>query len=102
MDDPARVQDVIQSTARLEIHQVAGGPFATDQDALQANPGGIPPDSMLVKGSGATGAPDQVWLLKRVSVISGSDFRDAQPSTDENGRPDPYLQPDHRSRRPLL
>ncbi len=88
VDDPARVQDVIQSTARLEIHQVSGGPFTSDQDALQANGGTIPPDSMLVKGSGTAGAPDQVWLLKRVSVVSGSDFRDAQPSTDENGRPD--------------
>ncbi len=88
VDDPARIQDVIQSTARLEIHQVVGGPFSTDQDALQANNGAIPPDSVLVKGSGTTGAADQIWLLKRVSEVAGNDFRDAQPSTDENGRPD--------------
>ncbi|NYF78780.1 protein translocase subunit SecD [Granulicella arctica] len=88
VSDPARVQDIIQSTARLEIHQVAGGPYASDQDALQANSGVIPPDSVLMKGSGTTGGADQVWLLKRVSVVSGNDFRDAQPSTDENGRPD--------------
>ena len=31
--------------------------------------------------------PDQVWLLKRVSEVEGTDFRDAQPSTDQNGRP---------------
>ncbi len=89
VDDISRVQDIIQSTARLEIHQVAGGPFATDQDALQANGGTIPADSVLVKGSGTNGGgADQTWLLKRVSIVSGSDFRDAQPSTDENGRPD--------------
>jgi len=89
LEDPARVQDVIQSTARLEIHQVAGGPFTSDQDALQANGGVIPPDSVLMKGTGTTnGGGDQYWLLKRASVVSGTDFRDAQPSTDENGRPD--------------
>jgi preprotein translocase subunit SecD len=82
-----RVEDVIQSTAKLSIHQVVGGPFATDQDALQANGGVIPPDSMLLKGSGSAGAPEQVWLLKRASEVEGTDFRDAQPSQDQNGRP---------------
>ena len=88
VDDLGRVQDIIQSTARLEIHQVTGGPFANDQDALQANGGVIPPDAVLMKGSATGGGNEQVWLLKRVSVVSGNDFRDAQPSTDENGRPD--------------
>ncbi len=55
VSDPARVEEVIQSTAKLEIHAVVGGPWATDQDALQANNGVIPPDSMLVKGSGSAG-----------------------------------------------
>ena len=32
-------------------------------------------------------APDQVWLLKRASEVEGTDFRDAQPSQDQNGRP---------------
>jgi len=86
--DPARVQDVIQSTARLEIHEVTGGPYATDQDALTANPQGVPPDSMLLHGTGSAGTGDQVWMLKRVSEVAGTDFRDAQPSQDENGRPD--------------
>jgi preprotein translocase subunit SecD len=88
VDDLGRVQDIIQSTARLEIHQVSGGPYASDQDALQANGGVIAPDAVLLKGSGGNGGGDQVWLLKRVSVVSGNDFRDAQPAVDENGRPD--------------
>ncbi len=87
VDDPARVEEVIQSTAKLSIHAVTGGPFATDQDALQANAGVIPPDSMLLKGSASAGSPEQVWLLKRVSEVEGTDFRDAQPSQDQNGRP---------------
>jgi preprotein translocase subunit SecD len=87
VSDPARVEEVIQSTAKLEIHAVVGGPWGTEQDALQANNGVIPPDSMLVRGAGSAGAPEQVWLLKRVSEVEGTDFRDAQPSQDQNGRP---------------
>lgn len=87
LDDPARVEEIIKSTAKLAIHAVVGGPFASDQDAMQANNGVIPADAMLVHGSAQAGAPDQIWLLKRASEVEGTDFRDAQPSTDQNGRP---------------
>ena len=40
--DPAQVEEIIQSTAKLAIHAVAGGPYETDQAALQANSGVIP------------------------------------------------------------
>jgi preprotein translocase subunit SecD len=87
LEDASRVEEIIQSTAKLEIHAVSGGPFESDQAALTANNGVIPPDSVLMKGAAQAGAPDQVWLLKRVSEVEGLDFRDAQPSTDQNGRP---------------
>jgi preprotein translocase subunit SecD len=87
VSDPGAVEDAIHSTARLEIHAVVGGPWPDDQAALQANAGVIPPDSMLVHGQGSADAPDEVWLLKRASEVEGTDFRDAQPSTDINGRP---------------
>jgi len=87
LSDPGRVEDVIQSTAKLSIHEVAGGPYNSEQDAMQANPAGVPLDSILLHGQGTEGAPDQVWLLKRASVVEGTDFRDARPSTDQNGRP---------------
>jgi preprotein translocase subunit SecD len=87
IDNSAEVEEVIQSTAKLSIHAVTGGPYDTDQAALQANGGTIPADSMLVRGSGSAGAPEMVWLLKRVSEVEGTDFRDAQPSQDQNGRP---------------
>src|ERR1700686_2911689 len=80
VEDAGHVQDIIQSTARLEIHEVGGGPWSTDQEAMTAYPGGIPADSVLLHGSGSAGLGDQVWLLKRLPVVSGTDFRDAQPS----------------------
>jgi preprotein translocase subunit SecD len=87
ISDVGHVEDVIQSAAKLSIHAVTGGPYESDQAAMQANSGVIPADSMLVRGSGSAGAPDMVWLLKRVSEVEGTDFRDAQPSQDQNGRP---------------
>ena len=30
----------------------------------------------------------QYYVLQRIPVVAGTDFRDAQPSVDENGRPD--------------
>jgi preprotein translocase subunit SecD len=84
LDDPGRVRDIIQSTARLEIHQVVSGPYT---DAASA--GAIPPDQVLLPyGGNEPGLQGQYYLLQRVPVVSGTDFRDAEPSTDENGRPD--------------
>lgn len=87
VDDPTRVEEIIQSTAKLAIHAVNGGPFQDDQAALAANNGSIPADSILLHGSVAAGQPDQAWVLKRASEVEGTDFRDAQPSTDQEGRP---------------
>ena len=64
------------------------GPWDTDQDAMTALGGVVPPDDMLVHGNSTPASPDQVYLLQRASIVEGTDFRDAQPSTDVNGRPD--------------
>jgi preprotein translocase subunit SecD len=89
VDDPGRVRDIIQSTAILEIHAVTGGPYATQEAARQANNGAIPPDQELIEyGGNEAGLQGQYYLLQRVAVVRGPDFRDAQPGRDENGRPD--------------
>ncbi len=88
VEDPAHVEEIIQSTAKLEIHEVVGQPYENEQAALAANGNSLPPDEVLVRGSGTGSGPEQVWVLKRASIVEGPDFRDAQPSRDENGRPD--------------
>ncbi|MFZ0814932.1 MAG: protein translocase subunit SecD [Candidatus Sulfotelmatobacter sp.] len=93
VDDPGRVKDIMQSTAMLEIKQVLGGPYPSEQAALQAQqPVGIlPPDAMLLPGHAASGAGsgEESWyLVSRVSAVRGKDLRDAQASTDQNGQPD--------------
>ena len=85
VDDPGRVENIIQSTARLEIHEVVGQPFPDPAQALQSLGGTVPPDEEIVAG-GNNGA-NEAYVLKRVPIVEGTDFRDAQRSTDENGRP---------------
>ncbi len=91
VDDPGRVKDIMQSTAMLEIKEVLGGPYSSEQQALQEKGGILPPDAILLSGHAVPGAPpdQQAWyLVSRVSAVRGKDLRDAQPSTDENGQPD--------------
>jgi preprotein translocase subunit SecD len=92
VDDPGRVKAIIQSTAMLEIKQSLGGPYPSEQAAMQAQPGGVlPADAILMPGHSAPGAQSegQSWyLVSRVSAVSGKDLRDAQADRDQNGQPD--------------
>jgi preprotein translocase subunit SecD len=86
------VKDIMQSTAMLEIKQSLGGPYPSEQAALQAQqtPGILPPDAMLLPGHSMPGAGMEgpAWYtVSRVSAVSGKDLRDAQPKTDQNGQP---------------
>jgi len=87
VDDLDRVKSLIQNTARLEIHAVVGGPYKDEAEAATSAGGSVPPDEEMVHGSGnmATGSDaDAVYLLRRVAVVSGTDFRSADPGTDSN------------------
>lgn len=88
VDDPQRVKDVMQSTAMLEIKQELGGPYPSQQAALQDKGGVLPPDAILLPGHAQPGQEGEAWyLVSRVSAVSGKDLRDAQPGQDQNGQP---------------
>ncbi|MGI9103025.1 MAG: protein translocase subunit SecD [Terriglobales bacterium] len=92
VDDPARVKQIMQSTAMLEIRQSLGGPYSSEQDALQAHNGVLPPDSVLMKGRsigarGGSETTDAWYIVSRSSAVSGRDLRTAEPTRDENNRP---------------
>ena len=90
VDDPARVKDIMQSTAMLEIKQSLGGPYPSEQAALQDKGGVLPPDAILLPGHAQPGAASEgeAWyLVSRVSAVSGKDLRSADPSRDQNGQP---------------
>ena len=89
VDDLSRVRDIIQSTARLEIHLVVGGPFPTEEAARRASAGRCPRKiSSWPTAARNRNCMGQYYVLQRLPVVAGDDFRDAQPSVDENGRPD--------------
>jgi preprotein translocase subunit SecD len=91
VDDPARVKEIMQSTAMLEIKQSLGGPYSSEQEALQEHGGVLPPDAVLMQGksigSRNSEGGESWYLISRASAVTGRDLRDAQPSTDENGQP---------------
>jgi len=92
VDDPGRVKEIMQSTAMLEIKQSLGGPYSSEQAALQEHGGVLPPDAVLMSGKSVGSTRDteggQSWyLISRASAVTGRDLRTAEPSRDENGQP---------------
>src|SRR5208337_259427 len=87
VDDPARVKEIMQSTAMLEIRQVVGGPYPSEQAAMQATGGVLPPDTVLMKGNSLHPQnPEEntevYWLISRSSAVSGADLRSADSGRD--------------------
>ncbi|MGA3129405.1 MAG: protein translocase subunit SecD [Terracidiphilus sp.] len=90
VSDLDKVKGLIQSTARLEVHAVMGGDgqgFQDEQAALASVNGALPPDQYIVPCQGdmaCHGNPNTVYILGRAPVVSGTDFRSADPSTNSN------------------
>jgi len=81
VDDPGRVKDIIKSTARLELRESRGA-YASEQEAMSAHNGVLPPNMVLLHGRPEKGGSgDEVYLVSRTSVVSGTDIRDAREGT---------------------
>jgi len=81
VDDPARVKEIMMSTAMLEIRQAMnnGAFYKDEQAALAAVNGVLPDNSVLMHGKnvGSTG-DDVVYIISRVSAVAGHDLREAR------------------------
>jgi preprotein translocase subunit SecD len=87
IDDPGRVEGIIQSTARLETHEVLGGPWPDKQTALQSLSGVVPPDAELaqsIPGASNQGSNAEWYELQKIPIWGGTDIRDAQPTHNQN------------------
>jgi preprotein translocase subunit SecD len=90
VDDPERVKDLIQATAFLEIKPVVRV-APTEQALLQPSGGKVPEDSEVVAGDildlegRVTGK--EYYLLKKASVVTGRDLRNARRSQDQYNQP---------------
>jgi len=93
VDDPARVKEIMQSTAMLEIKQSLGGPYPSEQAALQDKGGVLPPDAVLMPGRSIGSSRDNPdggenwYLISRAAAVTGRDLRTANADRDENGQP---------------
>jgi preprotein translocase subunit SecD len=86
VSDLDQVKGIIRSTARLEIHAVDGGPFPTEDAALQSVNGALPPNDEILPFSGDLGASNgtSYYVIQRSSIVAGSDFRSADPGVNSN------------------
>jgi preprotein translocase subunit SecD len=87
VDDPARVKQIMQTAAMLEISEVKDGPFSSQEQALAKHGGVLPLNTKLVKGAPRPGEQGETWyLVSRTPVVTGRDLRNARPSRDEMGK----------------
>ena len=92
VDDPARVKEIMMSTAMLEIRQAMnnGTSYKDEQAALAAVNGVLPDNSVLMHGKnvGSSG-DDVVYIISRVSAVAGHDLREARVGRNsQSGSPE--------------
>jgi preprotein translocase subunit SecD len=90
--DVARAEEIIQSTAMLELKIVEDGPAGAKEILLQSRNGTIPNSMEVVPGVGDSSARGErvdtvFYLVRKVPVVTGRDLRNAKPSIDQTGRP---------------
>jgi len=78
VDDPARVREIMQTTAQLEIDEVKEGPFQSKDAALAQKGGILPLGTKLVHQPPIGGLPEEWYLLSKSPVIRGTDVRNAR------------------------
>src|SRR6516162_4995476 len=83
VDDPARVKEIMQSTAMLEISQAMNGgqPYPDEQAALAGNNGLLPEGTALLTGKSIGGTDEGrtvYWLVSRSTAVAGRDLREAR------------------------
>jgi len=82
VDDPGRVKEIIQSTARLELREALdhGQTYHTEQEALQAHQGVLPPNTVIMPSKPRRGEQEGGFIIvSRIPVVSGTDIRSADP-----------------------
>jgi len=95
VDDPARVKEIIQTTAMLEIKEVKDPqPYPSPESALVSRGGVLPEGTVILKSvdrdrSGTeTERAEQWYIVLRTPVITGRDLRSARIGQDENAQPE--------------
>lgn len=87
VDDPARVRQILQTAALLEIAEVRGGPFPSPEAYMAQNGGVMPPGTKLIQYPSRNGNGDNAYyLVARNPVVTGRDLRNARAGRDQFGK----------------
>jgi len=87
MDDPDRVKSILSTAAVLELYEVKGGPYRSQQELLASNNGILPLGTKPMPSMKKVSDQESGWyLVSRVPVITGRDLRDARPQQDDMGK----------------
>ncbi len=93
VDDPSRVREIIGTTGLLELKLVddRGGPHPTQEAALAAYGGTIPPDLELVPGfredADTRTRTINYYVLRRAAAVTGRDLKTARVGHGREGEP---------------
>src|SRR5580658_2265456 len=83
VDDSARVREIMQTTAQLEITAVKEGPFQSKDAALAQKGGILPLGTKLMRQPPRGGQPEEWYLLAKSPVIRGTEVRSARAAQDD-------------------
>jgi preprotein translocase subunit SecD len=83
VDDPARVKQIMQTAAMLEITAVLDGPFSSPEQAMAKSGGVLPLNSRVAKMAPGRESTDSWYVVNRSAVVTGRDLRNARPGRDE-------------------
>ncbi len=83
VDDPARVKQIMQTAAMLEITAVRDGPFPSPEQAMAKSGGVLPLNSKLVRMAPGRDETGSWYVVDRSAVVTGRDLRNARPGRDE-------------------
>ena len=78
IDDPARVKQLLGTQAVLELKEVLGGPFQSNEEAMASKNGVLPLNAKITPTLARPGEPKQYYILSRTAVVTGRDLRDAR------------------------
>ncbi len=84
VDDPARVREILQTTALLEIREVKAGPYPSVEAALAAHGGVLPENTEVLRYQERPGsqAGERWYIVSRNSIVTGRDLRNAREEQD--------------------
>ena len=80
VSDPARVMNLLQMSAQLEIKKEVGGPYGSPEAARSQNNGILPANSELAHYTDR--GRNEWYLLERNPIVTGRDLRGATAGRD--------------------